>query len=141
MQQAFAQAEIAYQMGEVPIGAVLVKDDGVIATGYNQTITKGDPTAHAEIVAIRSAAKALSNHRLVKTKLYVTMEPCVMCFGAIVQARVSEVIYGCDDTRVGIFSTEKYHLNENINHNLMVRNGIMATASSELLRSFFKKKR
>ncbi|RUS68548.1 hypothetical protein EGW08_023689, partial [Elysia chlorotica] len=137
MQQAYDQALIAYNIGEVPIGAVLVKDSKVVSVGYNQTITNVDPTAHAEIVAIRSAAKILSNHRLVGTKLYVTMEPCIMCFGAIVQARVSEIIYACDDSRVGALSKENYHLNANVNHNTTVTGGVLHQECSDLLKKFF----
>ena len=145
MQKAYEQALLAYENGEVPIGAVLVKTDDadkkVIAESFNKTLILTDPTAHAEILVIRKAAQQVNNHRLVDTTLYVTMEPCMMCLGAIVQARVSEIVYACDDLRVGVFSKENYHLNKNINHNLQVTNGIMATQCSELLRKFFKERR
>jgi tRNA(adenine34) deaminase len=145
MQKAYEQALLAYENGEVPIGAVLVKTDDadkkVIAESFNKTLILTDPTAHAEMLVIRKAAQQVNNHRLVDTTLYVTMEPCMMCLGAIVQARVSEIVYACDDLRVGVFSKENYHLNKNINHNLQVTNGIMATQCSELLRKFFKERR
>lgn len=145
MQKAYEQALLAYENGEVPIGAVLVKTDDadkkVIAESFNKTLILTDPTAHAEMLVIKKAAQQVNNHRLVDTTLYVTMEPCMMCLGAIVQARVSEIVYACDDLRVGVFSKENYHLNKNINHNLQVTNGIMATQCSELLRKFFKERR
>jgi tRNA(adenine34) deaminase len=145
MQKAYEQALLAYENGEVPIGAVLVKTDDadkkVIAESFNKTLILTDPTAHAEMLVIKKAAQQVNNHRLVDTTLYVTMEPCMMCLGAILQARVSEIVYACDDSRVGVFSKENYHLNKNINHNLQVTNGIMATQCSELLRKFFKERR
>ena len=141
MQKAYQQAQLAYENGEVPIGAVLVKDEQIVTSSYNQTLTLSDPTAHAEILVIKKAAEIFKNHRLVDTMLYVTMEPCMMCLGAIIQARIGKVVYACDDSRVGVFSKECYHLNKNINHNLQVTNGIMATQCSELLRKFFRERR
>ena len=145
MQKAYEQALLAYENGEVPIGAVLVKIDSdneqIIAESFNKTLMVSDPTAHAEVLAIKDAARQANNHRLTDTKLYITMEPCMMCLGAIVQARISEVIYACDDSRVGVFSKECYHLNKNINHNLKVTNGIMAGKCGELLKKFFKERR
>ena len=107
MSKAYEQALLAYDLGEVPIGAILVKDNEIIAKDYNKTITLNDPTAHAETLVIRAAAEVLGNYRLVDTKLYVTLEPCIMCVGALVQARVKELIYACDDTRVGPLSRKK----------------------------------
>lgn len=141
MQLAYNQAQLANKIGEVPIGAILVKDDEVISSFHNQTLTQSDPTAHAEMLVIRQASKILKNHRLVGTKLYVTMEPCMMCLGAIVQARIAEIIYACNDLRVGVFSKECYHLNKNINHNLKVTSGIMVSECSELLKKFFLERR
>ncbi|AIT09735.1 zinc-binding protein [Candidatus Francisella endociliophora] len=141
MQKAYEQALLAYEAGEVPIGAVLTKNDKIIASAYNQTITLNDPTAHAETLAIRLAAKELKNYRLTDTKLYVTLEPCIMCVGAMVQARISELIYACDDTRVGILSQKEMHKNKDINHNLKVLNGVMSVECGDLLKSFFKERR
>ncbi|MFV9972167.1 MAG: tRNA adenosine(34) deaminase TadA [Francisella endosymbiont of Hyalomma asiaticum] len=141
MQKAYEQALLAHQTGEVPIGAVLVKGYQIIAQNFNQTIILNDPTAHAEILVLRSAAIELGNYRLVNTKLYVTLEPCIMCLGGLIQARVSELIYACDDSRVGAFSSEKLHKNKNINHNLGITAGVMAGKCSKLLKDFFKQKR
>ncbi|WP_321174126.1 nucleoside deaminase [Francisella sp. W12-1067] len=141
MQQAYEQALIAYNLGEVPIGAILVKEGQILAKSYNRTIVDINPTAHAEILTIQMAANLLTNHRLVNTKLYVTLEPCIMCLGALVQARVTEVIYACKDKRVGAFSQEKYHLNKNLNHNLKVTEGVMADKCGSLLKEFFLGKR
>ena len=145
MQKAYEQALLAYEKGEVPIGAVLVKTDldgeQVIAKNFNKTLLLSDPTAHAEILVIKEAAQQVNNHRLIDMKMYVTMEPCMMCLGAVVQARIAEIIYACDDSRVGVLSKECYYLNKNINHNLKVTNGIMAGKCSELLKKFFKERR
>lgn len=141
MRKAYEQALLAYDAGEVPIGAVLVKDDQIVAQNFNKTIMMNDPTAHAEILVLREAAKKLQNYRLVNTKLYVTLEPCIMCLGGLVQARVSELVYACYDTRVGAFSHEKLHQNKNINHSLKVTSGVMTEECSTLLRDFFKQKR
>ncbi len=141
MQKAYEQALLAYENGEVPIGAILVKDDLIIAQAYNQTLTLSDPTAHAEVLVIKEAAQQIKNNRLIDGQLYVTMEPCMMCLGAIVQARIPEVMYACDDSRVGVFSKENYHLNKNINHNPKLTNGIMADKCGELLKKFFKERR
>lgn len=142
MQKAYEQALLAYDAGEVPIGAVVVdQNNEVLAQSYNQTITLNDPTAHAEILAIREATKLLNNYRLVNTKLYVTLEPCIMCFGALVQARVTKLIYACDDTRVGVTSIQKLHQYKNFNHNFEIINGVMNQQCGELLRKFFKERR
>ena len=141
MNQAYKQALIAYEKSEVPIGAVLVYNSQIIVREHNKTLTLSDPTAHAEMLAIKQAADVMKNHRLVGAKLYVTLEPCIMCLGAIVQARIAEVIYACDDLRVGPFSREGYHKNENLNHNLKVTTGIMADECSQLLKRFFLERR
>ena len=141
MQKAYEQALFAYENGEVPIGVVLVKDNEIVTSSYNQTLILSDPTAHAEILVIKKTAEIFKNHRLADTTLYVTMEPCMMCLGAIIQARIGRVVYACNDSRVGVFSKEGYHLNKNINHNLQVTNGIMATQCGELLKKFFKERR
>ena len=141
MQEAYQQALLAYNKGEVPIGAVLVKDGEIISKAYNHTITTIDPTAHAEMLVIKSGALYVDNHRLNNTVLYVTLEPCIMCLGAIVQARVSELVYACEDSRVGCLSRKKYHLNKDINHNLKVTSGIMNNQCKMLLKKFFLERR
>ncbi|MED7788962.1 tRNA adenosine(34) deaminase TadA [Francisella sp. 19X1-34] len=142
MQKAYEQALLGYNAGEVPIGAIVVdQNDQILARSYNQTITLNDPTAHAEILALRKTAKKLNNYRLVDTKLYVTLEPCIMCFGALVQARVSELIYACDDTRVGVTSIQKLHQGKGFNHKFRIVNGVMNQQCGELLRKFFRERR
>lgn len=142
MKKAYYQALLAYKIGEVPVGAVLVDgDNNIIAEGFNQTITLKDPTAHAETLVLRKAAQQLDNYRLLDTKLYVTLEPCIMCIGALIQARVSNLFFGCDDSRVGILSKEKLHQNKDINHNLSVVGGIMSQQCGELLKNFFRERR
>lgn len=142
MQKAYEQALLAYDAGEVPIGAVVVDhSDQILAQSYNQTITLNDPTAHAEMLALRKAAEQLNNYRLVDTKLYVTLEPCIMCFGALVQARVSELIYACDDTRVGVTSIQQLHQSKGFNHKFEIINGVMNQQCGELLRKFFRERR
>ncbi|ASG67244.1 tRNA-specific adenosine deaminase [Francisella halioticida] len=142
MQKAYEQALLAYDAGEVPIGSVVVdQNDQILAQSYNQTITLNDPTAHAEILSLRKAAKRLNNYRLIDTKLYVTLEPCIMCFGALVQARVSELIYACDDTRVGVTSIRMLHQSRSFNHKFQIINGVMSQQCGELLRKFFKERR
>ncbi|WP_256868845.1 tRNA adenosine(34) deaminase TadA [Francisella sp. Scap27] len=142
MKKAYNQALLAYEIGEVPVGAVLVDgDNNIIAEGFNQTITLKDPTAHAETLVLRDAAKRLDNYRLLNTKLYVTLEPCIMCIGALIQARVGNLFFGCNDSRVGILSKEKLHKNKDINHNLNVVGGIMSQQCGELLKNFFRERR
>lgn len=141
MEQAYNQAILAYNSGEVPIGAVLVKDGQIISQSYNQTITLTDPTAHAEILVIRAGSLSIKNYRISDSTLYITLEPCIMCLGAIVQARIPELVYACDDSRVGCISRQKYHHNKDINHNLKVTGGIMDSQCKDLLKKFFSSKR
>lgn len=142
MREALAQARAAEVAGEVPIGAVVVRDGEVIARGMNRTIADCDPTAHAEIVALRAAARAMANYRLAGTTLYVTLEPCAMCAGAIVQARVDRVVYGADDPKAGAVRT---HFNiadhPRLNHRAEVTGGVLADACTALLQTFFAAKR
>ncbi|HEX20414.1 MAG TPA: tRNA adenosine(34) deaminase TadA [Acidiferrobacteraceae bacterium] len=142
MQQAYALAQKAQQQGEVPIGAVLIKDGTLMASGYNQTITQNDPTAHAEIITLRAAANAIDNYRLLDTTMYVTLEPCAMCAGALVQARVTRLVYACADPRAGaagsIFNVAN---NDALNHRLQVTSGVMAEECSQLLQDFFQQRR
>tara|TARA_B100000989_G_scaffold295225_1_gene275822 strand:+ start:10065 stop:10532 length:468 start_codon:yes stop_codon:yes gene_type:complete len=142
MALALAQAQLAAEHDEVPIGAVLVKDDQVIASAYNQTITQCDPSAHAEIVALRAGAQALNNHRLLDTTLYVTLEPCAMCAGAIIQARLKRVVFAAHDPKAGaVESVFNILQNEKLNHRVDYTAGVLAKESVELLQDFFKQRR
>ncbi|MDP8257365.1 MAG: tRNA adenosine(34) deaminase TadA [Candidatus Alcyoniella australis] len=142
MDLALEQAQLAFERGEVPIGAVLVKDDELLAAAYNLRETQHDPTAHAEIVALRRAAQKLQSWRLVSTQLYVTCEPCPMCAGALVNARVSRVIYGCDDPKAGACSS-LYRICDDprLNHRLQVVGGVRAEQAAALLKKFFESRR
>ena len=141
MQYAFEQARIAERNGEVPLGAVIIENQKIIAKNHNQTITQKDPTAHAEILCIRQACLAQNNHRLKDTTLYVTLEPCIMCYGAIIQSRVSHIVYAASDTQNGVFSQPKLSQILKLNHHPSHLGGIMASECSDLLRAFFQEKR
>jgi len=141
MQQAFEQACIAERNGEVPIGAVIIANGAIIAKNHNQTITQKDPTAHAEILCIRQACLAQDNHRLKDTTLYITLEPCIMCYGAIIQSRVSHIIYGASDAKNGVFSQPERTKTLSLNHHPTHLGGVMEAACREQLRAFFQKKR
>jgi len=142
MQQAIEQAQLAAVAGEVPVGAVLVRDGQVIAKAFNKPIGNHDPSAHAEMLALREAAKTEENYRLPGSTLYVTLEPCVMCAGAILHARVDRVVFGAPDPKTGaagsvldVFSSKQ------INHQTSVEGGVMSEECGQLLRSFFKERR
>ena len=138
MRTALAAAEQAASIGEVPVGAVVVVRGEVIAVAHNQRETKNDPTAHAEIVALRAAAAALNSWRLVDADLYVTMEPCPMCAGALVNARIRRLYYGCDDPKAGAARTLYRLLDDaRLNHQVEVIPGVLAAESAALLKSFF----
>ena len=142
MGQALDLARNAEAHGEVPVGAVLVAGGQVIATGRNSPIESSDPTAHAEIQALRSAASALKNYRLPDTTLYVTLEPCAMCAGAIVHARVARVVYGCADPRGGAAGTVFNVLDcAELNHRVSVTSGVRADECKALLQAFFRTRR
>jgi len=142
MQQALAEARSAAAAGEVPIGAVLVHAGEIIARGNNRTIRDCDPTAHAEIVALRAAAKHLGNYRLADTTLYVTLEPCIMCAGAMIQARVARLVYGADDAKGGAARTCFTALTHpSLNHQLPFDAGVLTEESVKLLQSFFASRR
>lgn len=142
MQLALEQARLGEAQGEVPVGAVLVRDGQVIAAGYNQPISSCDPTAHAEIVAMRAAGQALENYRLLDTALYVTLEPCMMCLGAMTHARVKELIYAAPDPKVGaVNQLQELSKQAHLNHQLDVVSGILQEESSELLKNFFRQRR
>ena len=143
MRKALRQAEKAVGYDEVPVGAVLVDQTGMlIASGHNQSITATDPTAHAEIVVLRTAAKALHNYRLPNTTLYVTLEPCVMCVGAIVQARITRVVYAATEPKAGaIESAHRLFDNHSFNHYPAVSGGVLAVECAACLSTFFQRKR
>lgn len=142
MQLAIEQAQSAALRGEVPIGAVIVMEGQILASGNNRTITDCDPTAHAEIVALREAAKKLGNYRLNGASLYVTVEPCAMCAGALVQARISRLVYGADEPKGGAIRTCMRVLDAPmLNHRVEVVSGVLAGESVQLLQSFFSARR
>lgn len=142
MREALAEARAAEQAGEVPVGAVIVLEGNVLARAGNRTLRDGDPTAHAEIVALREAARAAANHRLVGAAIYVTLEPCAMCAGALVQARVARLVYGADDPRAGAVRTHFGIADHpSLNHRVEVASGLLAEESAALLRAFFAAKR
>jgi len=142
MQLALEEARASASSGEVPIGAVLAHGEVVLARSGNRTIRDNDPTAHAEIVVLRRAAQVLGNYRLSGTTLYVTLEPCAMCAGAIVQARVPRLVYGADDPKGGAFrSCFNVLANAQLNHAVDVTPGLLAAESASLLQSFFASRR
>ena len=142
MRHALMLAHKAAELGEVPVGAVLVKDDQVISEGWNQPIKQHDPTAHAEIMAIRRAAQLLENYRLPGTTLYITIEPCSMCAGAIVHARIARVVFGASEPRAGAAgSTFNLLQNTQFNHQTEVTSGVLAEECGRVLKDFFSLKR
>jgi len=142
MREAVGQAELAMAAGEVPVGSVLVRGDRVIASGANQTITDNDPTAHAEIIAIRRAARFLGNYRLTDCDLYVTLEPCIMCWGACVQARIRRLVYGAPDLRWGCLGSRLDLRGPGLfNHTPAVTGGILENICRDLLQEFFRARR
>jgi tRNA(adenine34) deaminase len=142
MQHALALAERAEAHGEVPVGAVVVYDNEIIGEGWNHPISSHDPTAHAEIVALRDAARRVGNYRLPSTTLYVTLEPCAMCSGAIIHARVARVVYGATDPRAGAAgSVFDILTTERLNHRVAVTGGVAAVEAAAHLQRFFKARR
>ncbi|QDF75954.1 MULTISPECIES: tRNA adenosine(34) deaminase TadA [Shewanella] len=142
MRQAMALAAEAELQGEVPVGALLVKDDKVIATGYNLSICRHDASAHAEMECIRAAGQMVENYRLLDTTLYVTLEPCAMCAGAMVHARIGRLVYGADDLKTGAAgSVLDLVRNSAFNHQLSVTSGVLATECGEQLSAFFRRRR
>ncbi len=142
MQIALEQAKLAESLGEVPVGALIVKDGEVIAAAHNQPIGLHDPSAHAEIQAIRKAAKILGNYRLVDCTLYVTLEPCVMCTGAIQHARIAQLVYGAHDPKTGACGSVVNLMTEDkLNHHTAVIAGVLAEPCGEMLSQFFKRRR
>ena len=142
MQRAIELAKQAESLGEVPVGAVIIKDDQVIGEGFNAPISGTDPTAHAEIIALRNAAQYIGNYRLLNTVLYVTLEPCLMCVGAIIHARISTVVFGAHEPKTGAAGSAFDLLtSEQHNHRLEVRGGVLAEQCANLVTEFFSKKR
>ena len=142
MREALALAREGAAAGEVPIGAVVVRDGEVVGRGRNGPIGAHDPTAHAEIIALRQAAAHLGNYRLPGCTLYVTLEPCVMCVGALMHARVDRVVYGTTEPKAGAMeSTQRAHEHPSLNHRINVISGVLAAECREVLQAFFKDKR
>lgn len=142
IKRALQLAKKAQALNEVPIGAVLTFNNEIISEGWNQSIVNSDPTAHAEIIALRAAAKKINNYRLLDTTLYVTLEPCVMCAGAILQARIKRVVFGAYDPKGGAFgSVFNIFQTKEINHRVDSIGGVMQQECADLLRQFFQARR
>ena len=142
MRIAIQEAIQAEKEDEVPVGAILVKDGLLIAKAHNQPISKNDATAHAEIQLIRFAGKELQNYRLNESTLFVTLEPCAMCFGAMLHARIKRIVFGAHDPKTGVFSSSQNITNTNlINNKIIVNGGVLENKCSQLLRTFFKSRR
>jgi len=142
MNLAILEAKKAKKIDEVPVGCVIVKDGEVISRGHNLQITNNNPTAHAEIIALQKAGEKLQNHRLIETSLYVTLEPCAMCFGAIIHARISKVIFATKDFKTGACGSCLDLANSTcFNHKVTIVSGILKIEAKELLQKFFKQKR
>jgi tRNA(adenine34) deaminase len=142
MQEALAAAQRALDIDEVPVGAVVVHRGEVIACGWNRNLADHDPTAHAEIVALRAAGAVRGNHRLGECELFATIEPCAMCAGALVHARIQRLVYGADDPKAGAVHSVLQVLNHpQLNHRMEVRGGVLAGRCAELVQTFFRRKR
>ena len=142
MQAALQQAKLAAAAGEVPVGAVVVVDGEIVAAGHNRSIADADPSGHAEIVALRAAARSCGSHRLASATLYVTLEPCVMCVGAIAQARVQRVVFGAYDPKVGALgSAADLADSKALNHRFEINGGLLAEDCGALLKTFFQARR
>lgn len=142
MRLALDEAQQAWREGEVPVGAVVVKDGEVVGRGYNRPISSADPTAHAEIQALRDAARTLGNYRLVDCSLYVTLEPCAMCSGAILHARIARIVYGAADPKTGACgSVVDLFREDRLNHHTDVTPGVLAEECGGLLKAFFSERR
>ncbi|MGA9040878.1 MAG: tRNA adenosine(34) deaminase TadA [Terriglobales bacterium] len=142
MEEALLAAQRALAMGEVPVGAVVVCDGKIVGRGWNRNITGHDPTAHAEIIALREAGANLGNHRLGGCELFVTIEPCAMCAGALVHARVKRLVYGADDPKAGaVHSVMEVANHPRLNHQMEIRGGVLAGRCAELVQTFFRSRR
>jgi len=142
MEEALRCAQRALEAGEVPVGAVVVSEGRIVGRGWNCNITGFDPAAHAEIMALREAGATIGNHRLEGCELFVTIEPCAMCAGALVHARIRRLVYGADDPKAGAVHSVMQVLNHpQLNHKIEVRRGVLAGRSAEVLQTFFKSRR
>ena len=142
MKIALEQARLAQAKNEVPVGAILVKDDQLIAIAHNQPISNNDPTAHAEIQLLRRAGEVLNNYRFLNTTLYVTLEPCTMCLGAMIHARISRVVFGAYDEKTGVCgSCQDLSTSEYFNHQIGIQGGILKNECSNIISQFFKNRR
>jgi tRNA(adenine34) deaminase len=142
MEEALRSAQRALEAGEVPVGAVVLCHGKVVGRGWNRNLADSDPTAHAEIIALREAAATVGNHRLGDCELFATIEPCAMCAGALVHARIKRLVYGADDPKAGAVHSVMQVLNHpQLNHRMEVCGGVLAGRSGELLQEFFRKRR
>jgi len=142
MEEALREAQRALAAGEVPVGAIVVLEGQVVARGANRNLTDADPTAHAEMVALREAGRAVGNHRLLGCEMYVTIEPCAMCAGALVHARLKRLVYGADDPKAGAVKSVMEVVNHpKLNHQMEVRGGVLAARCAETLQGFFRERR
>jgi tRNA(adenine34) deaminase len=142
MKVALEEAEEAYRRGEVPVGAVLVREGNILARAHNAPIVRNDPSAHAEMLVLRQAAEIIGNYRLAETELYVTLEPCIMCAGAIVHARVERVIFGARDPKYGaVVSLYNILTDKKLNHQVKITEGILREECGEIMSRFFREKR
>ena len=142
MREALGLAQLAWDLGEVPVGAVVVRGGEIIGRGFNRPITSNDPTTHAEIVALREAALTLKNYRLLDCELYVTLEPCMMCVGAMLHARLTRVVFGAADPKTGACgSVIDLPAEKKLNHHATFEGGVLAEESSQLLKAFFAERR
>jgi tRNA(adenine34) deaminase len=142
MEEALRCAQRALEAGEVPVGAVVVLEGRIVGRGWNRNITESDPTAHAEVIALREAAAGVGNHRLEDSELFVTIEPCAMCAGAMVHARIRRLVYGADDPKAGAVRSVMQVLNHpQLNHKIEVCSGVLAGRSAEVLQTFFRSRR
>ena len=142
MQIAISEASVAKNEGEIPVGAVLIHNNKLIAKAHNQPILNHDPTAHAEVIALRKAGKKLNNYRLAGSTLYVTLEPCVMCLGAIMHARIDRIVFGASDPKTGVCGSKADLTSEAFfTHKVKVDGGVLEEENKEILQSFFKSKR
>jgi tRNA(adenine34) deaminase len=142
MQEALRAAQRALEAGEVPIGAVVVLDGKIVGRGFNRNLGDSDPTAHAEVVALREAGAAIGNHRLSDCDLFATIEPCAMCAGALVHARIRRLVYGADDPKAGAVHSVMQVVNHpSLNHQMEVRGGVLAGKCAELVQEFFRARR
>nr|MBT6355393.1 tRNA adenosine(34) deaminase TadA [Pelagibacteraceae bacterium] len=142
MQIAIREANLAKNKGEVPVGAIIIQNNRIIAKAHNSPISKNDPTAHAEVLVIRNASKKLQNYRLPGTTLYVTLEPCAMCLGAVIHARINRIVFGTSDPKSGVCgSTANLTSEAFFNHKIIVNGGILEKECKKILQSFFKLRR